>query len=165
MTRRALAMVSPIRRASVFGPLKATFTVMSTLRGHFGVVESHDGETLWTGTTEREYCSDAIGDAREAIRMGMALTAIVPTEILRKWDRIAAVQLCEAAARLVEQNDDLARRAYWAEQSADMWERDAEIARDGGIAGLTIDGRIVQLDKNPGATIDDDREYREGWLS
>lgn len=164
MTRHPLAMVSTIRRASEFGPLHATFTVISASRGYFGVVESHDHETLWTGTTEREYCSDAIGDAREAIRMGMALTALVPTEILRKWDRIAAVQLCEAASRLAEQNEELERRVYFAEDCADMWQRDAEIAREGGISGLTINGSIVRLDQSVGATIDDDPEYRGAQL-
>lgn len=95
----------------------------------------------------------------------MILKAVLTPEIRRRWDRIARQQLIEAAAALAEQNVELERRAYWAEQSEDMWRRDAEIAREGGISGLTIEGTIVRLDQSAGATIDDDPEYRGAWLS
>lgn len=90
----------------------------------------------------------------------MKYRAVLTPAVRRRWDLIALEQLAEATARLSEQNEELERRAYWAEQSAEMWQQDAEIERERGTAGLTIDGRIVRLDQSIGATIDDDAEYR-----
>jgi len=92
--------------------------------------------------------------------MTTRVIAVLPSRVRRRWDVIALQQLAEAAVVLSEHNEELERRVYWAEQCADSWEREAEIARDGGVAGLTIDGSIVRLDQSVGATIDDDPEYR-----
>ncbi|HEY0684712.1 MAG TPA: hypothetical protein VGD45_20415 [Steroidobacter sp.] len=95
----------------------------------------------------------------------MTLTAVLTPSIRRRWDRIALQQLAEAAVVLSEQNEELTYRAREAEACADMWQYTAEIKREHGTAGLTIDGCIVRIDQSVGATIDDDAEYRDGWQS
>lgn len=90
-----------------------------------------------------------------------ALSAVVPARTRRRWDAIALQQLSQAATRLVEENDCLARQVSFAEQCADMWQRTAEIERERGTVGLTLHGTIVRIDQSPGATIDDDPEYRD----
>lgn len=90
--------------------------------------------------------------------------AVIPESIRRKWDRIAREQLCEAALRLSEENEELARRAYWAEESADMWQQISEREREGQEVGLTISGRAVAVGGNPGVSIDDDPEYRREYV-
>lgn len=90
----------------------------------------------------------------------MTLIAVIPDRIRRRWDAIALRQLAALATELAEENEKLERRAVWAEDSAWMWEQTAEIERERGTVGLTVDGRVLNLDRNPGATIDDDPEYR-----
>lgn len=90
----------------------------------------------------------------------MPTIAVVPERIRRRWDAIARVQLIEAAHRLAEENEQLAGRVRFAEESADMWQQISDIERDRGSVGLTIDGYVVRLDASTGATIDDDPEYR-----
>jgi hypothetical protein len=97
--------------------------------------------------------------------MSGQLIAVLPARIRRRWDAIALQQLAEVASNLSEQNQRLAREADMAYQCAEMWQRTAEIEREHGTVGLTIDGAIVRLDQSPGATIDDDPEYREARLS
>lgn len=88
------------------------------------------------------------------------LIAVLPARIRRRWDALAARQLAEVAVTLAADNEQLTKEVYWAEQSADMWQRVAEIEQERGTVGLTITGHIVNADRNPGATIDDDPEYR-----
>lgn len=88
------------------------------------------------------------------------LIAVLPDRVRRRWDAIAIRQLAEAAAKLSIENETLQREARWAEDVADMWQRTAEIRQENGTVGLTVHGRIVNLDSGPGATIDDDPEYR-----
>jgi hypothetical protein len=75
----------------------------------------------------------------------MSLVAIVPVRILRKWDALAAAQLCEAAPKLAEELETERRLRYFAEDSADMWQRISEIHQAGGEAGLTVDGQVVEV--------------------
>jgi len=75
------------------------------------------------------------------------LHAIVPARILRRWDDIAAAQLCDAASRLVEENERLAMDAADAWQMLDN-ERDInrELAElcDAKL-GITKDGQMLVL--------------------
>jgi hypothetical protein len=48
-------------------------------------------------------------------------TVALPTHILKRWDEIAATQLCQRAAELDAENEELQRRLRWAEQLADRW--------------------------------------------
>lgn len=67
--------------------------------------------------------------------------------ILRRWDRIAHAQLCEAAARLAAENDELQDRVIHAEWSADSWREDflKMCEQTGAQPGLTQDGRFVAV--------------------
>lgn len=82
--------------------------------------------------------------------------AIVPTRILRKWDAIAARQLCEAAAeqsalidRLRLDLDDARDEARRADECAESWRDDALRMQEqlcemtGGQPGLTQQGELV----------------------
>jgi hypothetical protein len=71
--------------------------------------------------------------------------AIVPSAILRRWDRVACAQLCEVAARLVEERDELRSRLQSADSAADFWQQIAEAERDGREVGITQDGRVVDV--------------------
>lgn len=88
------------------------------------------------------------------------LIAVLPPQIRRRWDAIALQQLAARAHELERENEELASRARWAEDSCDMWQRIAEIHQEGGTVGLTVHGSVVALDSSPGVTIDDDPEYR-----
>lgn len=88
------------------------------------------------------------------------LIAVLPARIRKRWNALAALQLAEVAVTLAAQNEQLAKDIYWAEQSAEMWQRVAEIEQERGTVGLMMDGRVVQADRNPGVSIDDDPEYR-----
>jgi hypothetical protein len=50
-----------------------------------------------------------------------ARTIALPARILKRWDAIAAKQLCHRAAQLDQENEELQRRLRWAEQLADRW--------------------------------------------
>lgn len=76
------------------------------------------------------------------------LIAVLPARIRRRWDAIALQQLAEAAVALAAENDELAARVRWAEESADMWQQIAEIEQERGTVGLTMDGRVVQLERS-----------------
>lgn len=91
--------------------------------------------------------------------------AVLPARVRRRWDAIALRQLADAANRLHDENEYLAGQLSLVEQCAEMWQRTAEIEREHGTVGLTIDGAIVRIDQTPGATIDDDPEYRKAWQS
>jgi hypothetical protein len=74
-----------------------------------------------------------------------AHVAVLPRSIRVKWDRIAISQLADRAAQLDDENEDLRRRLYWAEDAAEHWQENAmQLANDGGGAGLTIDGMLVR---------------------
>ena len=45
----------------------------------------------------------------------------LPTRVLKRWDVIAAEQLCQRAVELEAENEELQRRLRWAEQLADRW--------------------------------------------
>lgn len=53
------------------------------------------------------------------------IVAVVPTKILQRWDRIAMLQLTQAAARLSDENDELSERLYRAEETAEFWREQA----------------------------------------
>lgn len=91
------------------------------------------------------------------------MRAVVPTWILRRWDRIAAAQLCEAASRQAEEMDRLRsdirhadelldrtraelQRAdecaeFWREQALDMQLQLCE--REGRESGITQTCKLV----------------------
>jgi len=73
--------------------------------------------------------------------------------ILQRWDRIAYSQLCERAARLAEENDELRIRLAHEEGTAEFWREEAmrlheELAETTGTArGITQAGHLVTLEK------------------
>lgn len=75
--------------------------------------------------------------------------AIVPAQILRKWDVIAALQLIEAAPRLAEELEETRARLYDAENCADFWAEQAQdmqlqlCEREGGEPGITQACQLV----------------------
>lgn len=77
------------------------------------------------------------------------IRAIVPTHILRKWDAIAAAQLCEAARLQAEEIDRLRSDIRAADAWADGWRDDAErlqqqlAAVTHGQPGITQSGQLV----------------------
>lgn len=86
----------------------------------------------------------------------MTHVAIVPRSILRKWDRIALLQLAEAATRMHEELDELrlerdeAERRYAVEQANadDAWdqlrEMQLQLCEEKGMQpGLTKSGHLV----------------------
>lgn len=81
------------------------------------------------------------------------IVAVVPTAILRRWDVIAAAQLCEAASRLAAENERLEIELRWADQAAASAENQLEACR-GWLddeptprlpIGLMQNGQIVRL--------------------
>lgn len=88
------------------------------------------------------------------------LIAILPARIRRRWDAIARQQLIDRALQLDEENAELRSQLRWAEDCAFMYEQEVEVMRERGTVGLTVHGRIVNLDASAGASIDDDPEYR-----
>lgn len=85
-----------------------------------------------------------------------ALRAIVPTRILRKWDELAAIQLCAVAARLSEELDQACESVsaavdrewqaidcanFWQQNAMQMQERFCEMT--GAEPGLTQNGTLV----------------------
>lgn len=76
------------------------------------------------------------------------LRAVVPADILRKWDAIAAAQLFSEASRLAEQVERLSQDLYWAEQPIGCGACDCYVHRsdDQPIPiGLMKDGQIVRI--------------------
>jgi len=71
--------------------------------------------------------------------------AVVPAAILRRWDRIACAQLCAAATRLAQECDELKSSLEFAGESACMWQDIATAEREGRTAGITQDGRVVDV--------------------
>lgn len=63
--------------------------------------------------------------------------------IFRRWDRIAAHQLVEAAARLAEENDRLRAQVRLAEDAAESWRDDAL---------RLMEDACAQGDRHPGIT-------------
>lgn len=75
-----------------------------------------------------------------------ALTAVLPTRIRARWDRIALEQLAARAAELDEENESLAYQLTEAEHLADFWQHQIERAEDEGAKfALTQDGQLYQL--------------------
>ena len=67
----------------------------------------------------------------------------LPRRLLRRWDALAAPQLCERIAQLEAENEELRRQLYWAEDAAEHWQQNAmELAGDH--PGLTQSGHIVR---------------------
>lgn len=89
-----------------------------------------------------------------------ALIAVLPARVRRRWDAIALQQLADRALQLHDENDELRSKLRWAEDCAFMYEQEVDVMREGGRIGMTVHGRIVNIDASPGATIDDDPEYR-----
>ena len=64
-------------------------------------------------------------------------TIAVPTHVLKAWDVIAAVQLCQRAAELDAENENLQRRLRWAEQltvrthTHSTWDDDTSVGSEG----------------------------------
>jgi hypothetical protein len=75
--------------------------------------------------------------------------AVVPTRILRRWDALAAIQLCEAATRLAEAEERLRGELQRADDCAEAWREDALRLQEqlceisGGHAGITQAGALV----------------------
>ena len=69
------------------------------------------------------------------------------TDVLDRWDDLAYEQLCEAAARLVEENETLQADLWRAQDDAESWRQDCinAICDDGGSPGLTMSGHIVRV--------------------
>jgi len=73
-----------------------------------------------------------------------SLRAVVSASMLKRWDRLAAPQLCERVASLAEENEELRQQLSWADECVEHWHDNAvELAGDN--AGLTIDGKLVRL--------------------
>ena len=63
----------------------------------------------------------------------------LPTRVLTRWDAIAAAQLCQRAAELEAENEQLQRRLRWAEQLADgVHEQSATWDEDAGVEGIAM---------------------------
>lgn len=72
-------------------------------------------------------------------------------DILRRWDRIAYAQLCEAAARLADENETLRTELGNAYSDAESWRDDALRLQDelcdatGSAPGITQSGQLVTM--------------------
>jgi len=51
----------------------------------------------------------------------VSVRAVIPARILRQWDARALEQLCERAARLEKENEDLRYLLTDAEHRAEFW--------------------------------------------
>lgn len=78
------------------------------------------------------------------------IVAAVPTRILRKWDRIAATQLCEAASKQAEEMDRLRSDIAHADSLLDFWHDQAlsmqlQLCEEHGTRpGITQAGQLVE---------------------
>ena len=75
------------------------------------------------------------------------MSARAVAALRRRLDAAAYDLLCDEIARLDAENERLRGRLQYAEQCAEMWQRDAlaAIEKSGFAPGLTIDGQIVAV--------------------
>lgn len=75
------------------------------------------------------------------------MSARAVAALRRRLNAAAYDLLCDEIARLDAENERLRERLQYAEQCAEMWQRDAieAIEQSGCAPGLTIDGRIVAV--------------------
>lgn len=75
------------------------------------------------------------------------MSARAVAALRRRLNAAAYDLLCDEIARLDAENERLRERLQYAEQCAEMWQRDAieAIEQSGCAPGLTIDGQIVAV--------------------
>jgi len=81
------------------------------------------------------------GRALSPAAMSRVRTVVLPARVLKRWDRLAAAQLCAAVADLAQENEQLRRDLASAEDAADHWHANT-LALAGDDGCITVEGLL-----------------------